>query len=276
MDSDVSCSEAPDISGIGVRIAFYIQTVTCGEANQFSSNIMSYNIGVVLLTGRSLSEALSSVWTLLGTSFGLTISAIVAAIHNDLPLYQGIVVTYLVWLANFALLMSLASYARHPHPSKAIQLVAIPQIYFSTACTLYIWAQAPSFGSESHIAFADRTVFVVLFHNTSAVRHGRIVALTVVVTMILGYLILVCAFLARRLWSAHEAKGSTQGHNTVSSHSHLVHHRDTSLPPLPVDPHLLTLLSIFSIPYVVTVICIELQLARNHFCSRTHQEKPQT
>jgi len=180
-----SCSEAPDISGIGVRIAFYIQTIAC-----------------VLLTGRSLSEALSSVWTLLGTSFGLTVSAIVTAAHNDLPLYQGIVVTYLVWLANFALLMSLASYARHPHPSKAIQLVAILQTYFSTACTLYLWARAPSYGSKSHIAFADQTVFVVFFKNTSAVGDGRIVALTIVAIMILGYSILVYAFLARQLRNA--------------------------------------------------------------------------
>jgi hypothetical protein len=34
MDSDSSCSEAPDISGIGVRIAFYIQTITCGETQK--------------------------------------------------------------------------------------------------------------------------------------------------------------------------------------------------------------------------------------------------
>jgi hypothetical protein len=192
------------------------------------------------LTGRSLSEALSSVWTLLGTSFGLTLSAVITATKNDLPLYQGIVVTYLVWLANFALLMSLASYARHPHPSKAIQFVAIPQTYFSTAWTLYLWARAPSFGSASHITFADKTVFVVLFRNTSAVGNGRIAALVVVITMIVGYSLLVFAFVARRLRSVH--KGSIQEHNRVPSRMpRLTHRRDPSLRPLPFDEHLLTL-----------------------------------
>jgi hypothetical protein len=208
------------------------------------------------------------VRTLLGTSFGLTVSAIVTGAHNDLPLHQGIVVTYLVWLANFALLMSLASYARHPHPSKAIQLVAISQTYFSTACTLYLWARAPSFGSESHIAFTDQTVFVVLFKNTSAVGGGRIMALTIVSTMILGYSILVFAFLARQLRSVHAVEGSIQEHNPVPSQERQAHHRDPLLPALPVDPHLLTLLVIFGIPYIITVICIEFQLSRNHFCSR--------
>jgi len=236
---------------------------------QFFSNITSYGIGVVFLAGRSLSEALASVWTLLGTSFGLTVSAIVTAAHNNLPLYQGIVVTYLVWLANFALLMSLASYARHPHPSKAIQLVAIPQTYFSTPCTLYLWARAPSFGSESQITFVDQTVFVVLFKNTSAVGHGRIIALTVVAAMILGYSILVFAFLARQLRSGHEVESSIQEHNSVPSQERQAHHRDRLLPALPIDPHLLTLLVIFSIPYIITVISIELQLSRNHFCSKS-------
>lgn len=204
------------------------------------------------------------MWTLLGTSFGLTVSAIVTAANEALPLHQGIVVTYLVWLANFSLLMCLASYARHPHPSKTTQLFAILQTYFSTACTLYLWVKAPSFGSKSHIAFTDQTVFVVLFYSTSAVGHGRIVALTVVAAMILGYSILVFAFLARRLWSA---QGSKQAHNTVPPHSP-AQHRDRLLPALPVDPHLLTLLGIFSIPYLIAVTCIELQLVRNSFCSR--------
>src|SRR5882672_3670617 len=101
MDSDTSCSEAPDISGIGVRVAFYSQTVLCGEASNNPSAIQRLIFGIVLLAGRSLSEALGSVWTLLGTSFGLTVSAIVTATNEALPLHQGIIVTYLVWLANF-------------------------------------------------------------------------------------------------------------------------------------------------------------------------------
>jgi hypothetical protein len=161
------------------------------------------------------------VWTLLGTSFGLTVAAIVTAANETLPLHQGIVVTYLVWLANFALLMSLASYARHPHPSKATQLVAILQTYFSTACTLYLWVKAPSFG---YIAFTDQTVFVVLFRSTSAVGHGRIVALTVVAAMLLGYSILVFAFLARR---AHETKGSTPQFHLI----HPQHNTETVYSP---------------------------------------------
>lgn len=65
---------------------------------------------LVLLAGRSLEEALNSVWTLLGTSFGLTISALVTAVRNELPLYQAIIVTDLVWLANWAIFMALATY----------------------------------------------------------------------------------------------------------------------------------------------------------------------
>ncbi|KAJ7830060.1 hypothetical protein B0H14DRAFT_3465100 [Mycena olivaceomarginata] len=88
--------------------------------------------GKFLLTARSLDEALNSVWTLLATSFGPT----------------TIIVTDLVWLANCAIFMALATYNRHPHGSPAVQYTAIAQMYLSMAEILYLWARAPTLDAE--------------------------------------------------------------------------------------------------------------------------------
>jgi hypothetical protein len=68
----------PDISGIGVRLSFYIQTF----------------VGILLVDRDSNA---SDVWTFIATSFGLTISAIVQDAQKQLSLFQALQVSNLVW-----------------------------------------------------------------------------------------------------------------------------------------------------------------------------------
>ncbi|KAJ7445110.1 hypothetical protein FB451DRAFT_1568236 [Mycena latifolia] len=254
--SSENCFEAnPDISGLGVRISFYIQTIC-----------------LVFLAGRSLDEALNSVWTLLGTSVGLTISALVTAAEDSLPLYQAIIVTDLVWLANYAIFMALATYNRHPRGSHTVQYAALAQTYISMATILVLWARAPS---DQH---ADETVFIVLFISTPAAGKGRIVALVMTSLLLVGYSAVAYYFLWRRITyrpkpvnvplvqapatpvtpvpappPSPRVPASTSGANRPP-------------PSLMVDPHLITLSFFFGLPYVVTIVSTELQIARNPFC----------
>ncbi|KAJ6622533.1 hypothetical protein B0H10DRAFT_888496 [Mycena sp. CBHHK59/15] len=257
------CLEAnPDISGRGVRIAFYLQT-----------------LALVFLAGRALDEALSSVWTLIGTSFGLTVSALVTAVQNELPLYQAIIVTDLVWLAQYAIFMALATYNRHPHGSRTVQYAAVGQTYISMASILYLWTRASSLEIDAH---RGRTVFVILFASSSATGVGRTVALVMISCMVVIY-----SLLAFRFLSPFSSARSLLGHpeniqepheeqlamTTIPSPAPDVEkdaaHAAGSRPPpaLPFDPHLFTLTCFFGIPYVITVTCTELQINRNRLCA---------
>jgi len=92
----------PDISGVGVRISFYLQTFLLG---QFPSSLCSWVISgltrlflyrlLVLLVDRSWEDAPSALWTFIATSFGLTIAAIVE--REQLSLFQALQVSNLVW-----------------------------------------------------------------------------------------------------------------------------------------------------------------------------------
>ncbi|KAJ7722439.1 hypothetical protein DFH07DRAFT_946702 [Mycena maculata] len=255
------CVEAnPDISGLGVRISFYLQT-----------------IALVLLAGRSLEEALNSVWTLLGTSFGLTVSALVTAASNQLPLYQAIIVTDLVWLANFAIFMALATYNRHPRGSHTVQYVAIGQTYVSMAILLYLWARAEALELEQPTRRG--TIFVVLFFSTSATGAGRTVALAMTTLLLVGYTVVACIFLWRHPPVRHP-HGRTPRASTPpipltpltppvapAAPARQAGASNRLPPSLAIDPHLATLSAVFVVPYVITVACTELQLKRSPLCS---------
>ncbi|KAJ7133333.1 hypothetical protein C8R44DRAFT_870739 [Mycena epipterygia] len=246
-----NCREAnPDISGLGVRISFYLQT-----------------IALVFLAGRSLEEALNSVWTLMGTSFGLTVSALVTAVSNELPLYQAIIVTDLVWLANYAIFMSLATYNRHPRGSHMVQYAAIVQTYISIACIIYLWARAPELESDAH---TGKTIFVVLFFLTSATGRGRKVALAITTLLFIGYTIVATLFFwnHRPITPEKPYPLTNISHPASPSPGTAIAPAHSRPPPaLRIDPHLSTLGVFFGIPYVITLISTELQIARNDLCT---------
>ncbi|TDL28337.1 hypothetical protein BD410DRAFT_216204 [Rickenella mellea] len=169
----------PDISGVGIRISFYLQ-----------------NFLLVLLVNRSWEDAPNALWTFITTSFGLTIAAIAQAVSGSssnpkLSLYEAIQVSNLVWLANFGSYLALASYSRHKafafdkKRKKAkgiprghdnfVKFGAVVQTTFSMALTLYMWATADTFGDNPE---CNHDVKYVLFGaNVPALGSGRILAL---------------------------------------------------------------------------------------------------
>jgi hypothetical protein len=237
---------------------------------------------LVLLAGRSLEEALNSVWTLLGTSFGLTVSTLVTAVRNELPLYQAIIVTDLVWLANYAIFMALATYNRHPRGSHMVQYAAIGQTYISMSCILYLWARAAALEAVGVTAgHTDKTEFIVVFHSTSATGTGRIVGLVVTSLLFLGYSVVAGIFFLRRIRfrpehdthiplarrTSHPPAPATPVNANGTTRAHGGGPGTRPPPSLFLDPHLMTLSIFFVLPYVITVGSTEVQIRRNRLCS---------
>lgn len=93
----------PDISGIGVRLSFYLQNFLLGETFAFDGllELLLTNFAVILVD-RSWQDATGALWTFITTSFGLTLSAMIQAKQGQLSLFQALTVGNLVWCAvNF-------------------------------------------------------------------------------------------------------------------------------------------------------------------------------
>ncbi|KAF9502377.1 hypothetical protein BDN71DRAFT_1426050 [Pleurotus eryngii] len=184
-DCTVAFNNNPDISGVGVRISFYLQTFL-----------------LVILVDRSWEDAPSALYTLIATSGGLQIAAIVQAKSSKLTLLQALQVSNLVWLANFGAFVALASYSRQkaknnkqdPDAAKRrgklldyhVKYVAMLQTLVSMALTLYMWLTAKTFGPEAQCSSLLRYVFFVI--RAPALGSGRLAGIAISVLLAVVYI----------------------------------------------------------------------------------------
>ncbi|KAJ7911771.1 hypothetical protein B0H13DRAFT_2328041 [Mycena leptocephala] len=217
----------------------------------------------LLLTAHPLEEALNSVWTLLnllGTSFGLTISVFVTAVQDELPLYQVIIPTDLVWLANWAIFMAHATYNRHPRGSHAMQYTTIRQTYISMALILLVVTTLLLIGYTVIAArFLKRRFLYILTHKHQQGLNDKLLPLHR-----RGPRRRLCRLLPwlsprprphprLRFFSCPQVHArATLPHSQAPGASASA---PTRLPPsLALDPHLIILGFFILLPYVVTVL----------------------
>ncbi|KAJ7446503.1 hypothetical protein B0H11DRAFT_381601 [Mycena galericulata] len=218
----------PDISGIGVRVSFYLQTFL-----------------LVILVDRSWQDAPIALWTFIATSFGLTIATIVQYRSNPpLTLFQGLQVSNLVWLANFGTFVALASYSRQKaasHKESNIRIRADHRVKFgamiqtilSMALTIYMWSTADTFGSIPECSHLIK--YMIFAVKVPALGAGKIIGLTVSSILTTAYILITLhelrSYRRSRKESTEHALPSPEGHPTspkaVSS--------STSLPTSPND-----------------------------------------
>jgi len=186
-----------DISGVGVRVSFYLQTFF-----------------LVLLVDRSWQDAPSALWTFISTSFGLTIAAVIQASYEQLSLFQALQVANLVWLANFGTFLALASYSRRKatdtkrpkgggKSQKAdnfVKLAATTQTLFSMVLTLYVWKSSAAFGYEPSCTPGMK--YIVFVFNIPAVGKGRQGVLAVTSILTAAYILITL----RELWSYRSSR----------------------------------------------------------------------
>ena len=99
-----------DISGIGVRVAFYLQVNILG---MFGCLLIAFGLSnvfllvvLVIVSHPKSADTANAFWTLTSMSLGLVVAAIASAAKGQLSFFNAIIVQDLVWCVLFRILFS--------------------------------------------------------------------------------------------------------------------------------------------------------------------------
>ncbi|KAF8152964.1 hypothetical protein B0H34DRAFT_677195 [Crassisporium funariophilum] len=159
----------PDISGPGVRIALYLQSLLS-----------------VLLVRVSPKDAPGAYWSMTSTALSLIISSIVTSTQKAISLLDAIVVVYVLLLPVLASAFGLSEIMTPSSPKNSMRSVHSPLLIvanwmrsaFTYSFAIYVWMTAPTFGSgPPECNEATRLIFFGA--SLPALRSGRILMLSV-------------------------------------------------------------------------------------------------
>ncbi|KLO09387.1 hypothetical protein SCHPADRAFT_943680 [Schizopora paradoxa] len=163
-----------DISGIGVRISFYVQTLI-----------------LVLLTVCSeyLDDVEVSLLTLSVTNMAMVVTSLILGFQSNpqITLQDGIIVFYLLAMSWVAVIFSTTGYIRFKKNKNVMKFLAVFQCYFLLLSALVFLAKSDSFGSSPT---CNSEAMVVLFRPFRMIHVGRNAGLVVVVFALVGYSVL--------------------------------------------------------------------------------------
>ncbi|KAF7343072.1 hypothetical protein MVEN_01737600 [Mycena venus] len=153
-----------DISGIGVRVSFYLQTLF---------------LGCLSARSVSLDEITGAFYTLLATNTGIAVTALILGFKStpEISFHDALVVSYLLYISWVTVLFSLPSSARFGNKPgdvkilKILHFCSVIQSYAVFAFAFAMLATAPTFGSTPE---CNPNALVVLFRPFSALNAGRI------------------------------------------------------------------------------------------------------
>ncbi|KAJ7191331.1 hypothetical protein GGX14DRAFT_600848 [Mycena pura] len=147
-----------DISGIGVRISFYLQTLflSCLSARS-----------------NKLDEITGALYTLLFTNTAMAVTALILGMKPvpEITFHDALVVFYLLYLSWVTVNFTLPACARFSGNIKLLHFFSILQSYTVFAFAFALLSTASSFGLHPQ---CNPNAVVVLFRPFSALKGGRI------------------------------------------------------------------------------------------------------
>ncbi|KAH8822263.1 hypothetical protein DL96DRAFT_1620574 [Flagelloscypha sp. PMI_526] len=158
-----------DISGIGVRISFYLQTLflSCLSARS-----------------ESIDEIYGSLFTLLLTNTSMAVTGLILGLapKPEIDYQDAIIVLYLLFLGWVAATASLASCKRLRKEMKILELASVIQSFAVMAFAFIVLGNADRFGKRPA---CNQTAVAFIFRPFSALKSGRIFG-WVIVALIAG------------------------------------------------------------------------------------------
>ncbi|KAJ7759549.1 hypothetical protein B0H16DRAFT_593764 [Mycena metata] len=182
-----------DISGIGVRLSFYLQTVFLGNSILFSCLVLfqlSANPGCLSARSTSPEEVTGALYTLLATNTGMAVTAFILGFKSrpEISLHDGLVVFYLLYISWVTVYFSLPANTKFPGQVKTLHLCSVIQSCILFALAFALLGTAPTFGLTPE---CNHNAVVVLFRPFAVLDAGRILflVLTALVLIIYGGII---------------------------------------------------------------------------------------
>ncbi|KAJ7058755.1 hypothetical protein C8F01DRAFT_1147110 [Mycena amicta] len=148
-----------DISGPGVRISFYLQTLF---------------LSCLFARSESLDEITGALYTLLSTNTAMAVTALILAFkpHPEISFHDALIVLYLLTLSGLAVFFILPSFNKFPDASRSLRYFSVIETYAILAFIFAILIKADTVGL---LPKCNSGAVIALFHPISAVRAGRIV-----------------------------------------------------------------------------------------------------
>ncbi|KAJ7602559.1 hypothetical protein DFH06DRAFT_1488646 [Mycena polygramma] len=164
-----------DISGIGVRVSYYLQTLFLGFLSARSG---------------SLDEIAGALYTLMATNSAMAVTGLILGLKRspEITLQDALVIIYLLSMGWITVIASLASCNRLSEETKILQLASVAQSYTVIAFALAVLVQGSRFGQTP--PECSRAAVAVIFRPFSASTSGRILGWIVVGLMVLGYTVM--------------------------------------------------------------------------------------
>ncbi|KAJ7636655.1 hypothetical protein FB45DRAFT_907027 [Roridomyces roridus] len=161
-----------DISGTGVRVSFYLQTLFLSCLSARSGD---------------LNEITGALYTLLATNTAMAVTALILGLkpQPEISFHDAIVVFYLLYISWVTVFFTLPACARFPDGNvKMLHFFSIVQSYTVFAFALALLITAKTFGRFPE---CNSKAVVVLFRPFSALTSGRIVCWVMTVFVVLVY-----------------------------------------------------------------------------------------
>ncbi|KAJ7069249.1 hypothetical protein C8F01DRAFT_1363474 [Mycena amicta] len=176
----MNCSDAlgpqmnTDISGVGVRVSFYLQALF---------------LGCLFARSVSVDEFQGALYTLLSTNTAMVITAFILGFkrHPDITFHDALIVLYLLCLSGLTVFAVSLSSKRFKVAKLALRYFAIIQTYLILAFALALLIKAESFGSRPQ---CNQYAVVVLLRPFSALKPGRIVCFVLVAVFTMFYTVI--------------------------------------------------------------------------------------
>ncbi|KAJ7476766.1 hypothetical protein FB451DRAFT_1243901 [Mycena latifolia] len=160
-----------DISGIGVRVSFYLQTLF---------------LSCLCARSGDMNEIASALYTLLATNTAMAVTALILGLKPapDISFHDALVVFYLLYLSWVTVCFSLPACARLRGNVRMLHFFSIIQSYTVFAFAFAMLITARSFG---YTPGCNPKAVVVVFRPFSALTSGRIVAWVITVLVVAVY-----------------------------------------------------------------------------------------
>ncbi|KAJ7233728.1 hypothetical protein B0H12DRAFT_1239251 [Mycena haematopus] len=159
-----------DISGIGVRVSFYLQTLF---------------LSCLCVRSGSPDEIAEALYTLLLTNTAMAITALILGFQPtpEISFHDGLIVFYLLNLSWVTVMFSLPAVAKVPNV-KLLHVFSVIQSYAIFAFAFVMLITEHSFGRTPQ---CNANAVVVLFRSFAALPAGRIVCLMITASICTVY-----------------------------------------------------------------------------------------